>query len=269
MSNLKRPKQVKGLRLRKKHTPTPQATSPKPPSSKAGAHVRGSHTGSKKKKKARTAARQKAVAQTQSIKGIVLEELQMLTPLEVLAGHILPDEPDEKLTAAACGLVKVGVHVDVACKCFGIDSLLFKRWADRATADFQRGEDTVFVRFFKALDLAEAQDEATDIQLVTLGVKHWQALAWKRERKTSQRWGQKIQAAVGGIAGMPILVQQTSDPGMMSAEKGAEILAILEATGGLGILQGVGSPGTPQEPATADPTTKGKDSTAKEGRKVA
>lgn len=201
------------------------------------AYVPPSKTGSAKKRKARIKKKKKAVNITTQVKGLFDEELANLKPLDILAGNHLPDVPSEQLIKAVCNLVKIGVHGDVACRVFGIQATTFRYWCEKAVDDMVKGiQDSIFVRFIRALDIADAMDEATDIQLVTLGVKHWQALAWKRERKSGVRWGQKIQMAIGGIEGMPI---QTTivDRAAVSTEKGAEILAILEATGTLSALR--------------------------------
>jgi hypothetical protein len=149
------------------------------------------------------------------------------TTLEILqVVKTRPAEPTPELIVAICHLIRNGNNAEAAGRAMGVPRFTLRTWIERGLMELEDPK-SIFGRFVLAIDTAEAQDEANDILSITLGMKHWPALTWKRERKTPQRWGQKPQPAVDYDAHQPLV-----EGPKLSLDDAAAVLAIVEAYGG-------------------------------------
>ena len=104
-------------------------------------------------------------------------------------------------------LIKAGNYVEVACDLAGIHRSTYYDWMKKARASKRANRYTAFSDTIKK---AHAFSEARDVALIArAGEKHWQAAAWRLERKYPDRWGKqkmeiqhsgKVEADVSHIA---------------------------------------------------------------------
>lgn len=149
------------------------------------------------------------------------EPPRLPSTLEILKAKTPLVEPSEELTAAVSYLVRQGNHAEVACRAMGIPRFAVRRWIERGLAELE-DQASPFARFVLAVDAADAQDEVMDLQQISLGYKHWPALAWKRERKTAQRWGAK------GTPASEFDALEKREAPAYSLDEAAMVMAILE-----------------------------------------
>lgn len=150
----------------------------------------------------------------------------MPSSLDVISNRTRYSYPSRELTIAICYLIRTGNTVETACRAMGVSRTLIGNWIRRGINELE-DRNSPYGQFVLALDTADAQDEVQDLQSITSGAKHWQALAWKRERKTSTRWGARSSALSQEL---PIIAVKEDAP-EHTLETSAEILAILEAAG--------------------------------------
>lgn len=143
------------------------------------------------------------------------------TTLEILKGKTLLAQPTTELCIAVAHLVKNGNNTEVACRAMGIPRSTIRSWIERGLAELD-DPSSVYGKFVLAVDSADAQDEANDLMGITLGFKHWAALAWKRERKTAQRWSQKAAPQ------SELVTLAMGETPTYSVDEAALIMAILE-----------------------------------------
>ncbi len=247
---------------RPSHTPSPKtsSTGPQGPKRNLGSgKIIGGTTGPKgagsqssaakhsaKRTKARTTKNQETET-TISIKGgLDLRTTEILHPLE-LAKVKRPDEPSEDFLRVLGSLIATGTPPDVAARVMGVDYNLFRRWIALGLEN----PDTVYGTFLRVIDIADAQDEATDIHAITVGVKHWAALAWKRGRKSPKRWGDKVTHTFEAIVeeAKPKQEEVANILTERAPHDAALILTMLESCGAYTMPQ------VPYDPAL--PTTQG------------
>jgi len=113
---------------------------------------------------------------------------------DVVRGVTLPMQPSDDIIRAIGHLVRLGNFPEVAARALGVRTHLFREWVALGLKD----PHSSYGRLVAAIDIADAQDEISDVQLITIGVKHWSALAWKRERKTARRWKPKFEHTIIG-----------------------------------------------------------------------
>ncbi len=163
---------------------------------------------------------------------------------ELAEGMAVPQIPTVQLIKAMADLVKHGAHADTAARCVGVNARVFRHWCNLGIED----PDSIYGHMLRALDAADAQDEVTDIQLITLGIKNWQALAWKRERKTAKRWRQQV--AVGVTMVEEVL--ENSTRAQAAVNMGPPPETILETFERLGLLNRV----LPRDPSATTVDTE-------------
>lgn len=94
-----------------------------------------------------------------------------------------------KLQEEIVELIKAGNFIETACVIVGISKSTFYDWIKRGR---QPGHNNKYNRFFAAVEKAKAWAEARDVAIIAMHAEtHWQAAAWKLERKYSVKWGQK------------------------------------------------------------------------------
>ncbi len=101
--------------------------------------------------------------------------------------------PDTKLTPEIqeqiCLSLRLGNFRETAAAAAGVSSRTLRNWLRLAAAN----KDPVYVKFAKALELAEALGETRDVaKMAKAGGEDWRSIAWRLERRFSKRWGQHI-----------------------------------------------------------------------------
>lgn len=106
--------------------------------------------------------------------------------------QILTPELQQKV----CTAIELGNYIETAAAYVGVRKETLYDWMRRG-ARYHRGDkgsedDAIFGEFSDAIDTALAKSEVRDIMAVDRGAKkHWQAAAWKLERRFQNRWGRK------------------------------------------------------------------------------
>lgn len=160
---------------------------------------------------------------------------------DIIRGAALPSEPSDDVIRAIAHLVRLGNFPEVAARAVGIRSYLFHEWIAAGVKD----PTSQYGKLLAAVDLADAQDEVTDLQLITTGVKHWNSLAWKRERKTAKRWKAKFEATIRGVDERPATAPQYEH--VPDADTAASILETLEELGALSHVMPNNQPTEPED----------------------
>lgn len=101
-----------------------------------------------------------------------------------------------ELQEEICRAIEVGAYMETAAAFAGLDKVTFYEWMKRG-AKHNRGEkgyenDHIYGEFSNALSRALAKSEMRDVvQIDKHAKKHWQAAAWKLERRFGKRWGRQ------------------------------------------------------------------------------
>lgn len=147
------------------------------------------------------------------------------TTLEILQNRTRVPEPTEELIVSMCYLIKQGSTIDAAARAMGVPRSVFKRWVELGIMELE-DPNSIYGKMLLALDTADAQDEVSDLQMISLGARFWAALAWKRERKTPGRWGAKP---------TPLLDldqhSRAADVPELNEDEAARVMAIMEMVG--------------------------------------
>jgi hypothetical protein len=147
------------------------------------------------------------------------------TTLEILQNRTRLPEPTDELIVSMCYLIKQGSTIEAAARAMGVPRSVFRRWIELGIMEMEDPHST-YGRMLLALDAADAQDEVSDLQLISMGARWWAALAWKRERKTPGRWGAKPTPLVD-------LDQHSraADIPELQEDEAARVMAIMEMVG--------------------------------------
>jgi hypothetical protein len=185
-----------------------------------------------------------------------MERKSYIRPVKIMNGKC-PVEPSSRTIRAIAGLVKCGNVPDVAARACGVTKHQFNRWVqvgvrEISAKDYDHEHPTLYAALILAIDAADAQDECTDIMLISQRINGWQALGWKRERKSSSRWGNKAEMRVGITQDTPL--QMETPDRSTTIDNAAEILAVVEQLGGIHILLGTTDDATTTDTATVDIT---------------
>lgn len=98
--------------------------------------------------------------------------------------------------------LKAGNYIETAAAHAGIEKKTLYNWMKRAAREQQRVDDNPrakirkeeapFVEFLHAVEKAQAFAEVRDVRLIAKAAEdHWQAAAWRLERKFPDKWGRK------------------------------------------------------------------------------
>lgn len=108
----------------------------------------------------------------------------------------------QELQDRIVGLIRAGNYAEVAARACGIAKKTFYDWLQRGG----RGEEP-FTGLAHAVEDATAQAEARDVaQIGKASEQHWQAAAWRLERKNPKRWGRKDGLEITGNEEKPVAV---------------------------------------------------------------
>lgn len=139
--------------------------------------------------------------------------------------------PTDLLIATMRNLITAGNYPDVAARACGISATMFRSWCEQG---LQRPH-SVFGKFLRTLDQADAQGEVRDIQMIGLAVKEWDALRWIRSRRSPARWGDRSNVSLS----VPVFESTCKDDDeapikALENDEAATILNLLEQAGALG-----------------------------------
>jgi transposase len=106
--------------------------------------------------------------------------------------------------------LRLGNHIETACKATGIHKDTYYEWMKRARAG--KAGDERYVAFAEKADAALAEAEARDVQTILLASKEqWQAAAWRLERRFPDRWSRNDRMRVDASVDVAV-----SDDGLAS-----------------------------------------------------
>jgi hypothetical protein len=123
-----------------------------------------------------------------------------------------PGRPTRELIDKIVEWLLQDSYFEVACQACGLTPSTGSDWKERgkqeavriAAGEAPRKKESPYLRFFLAIEQAEAQVEAEDILYIRGGRPDWQAKAWIRERRNFGRWGKKETIEHTGKDGKPI-----------------------------------------------------------------
>lgn len=120
-------------------------------------------------------------------------------------------------------LIKVGNYAEVAARACGISKDTFYKWLLRGG----KGEEP-FKSLADAVEHAAAESESRDVlHMAKHASRHWQAAAWRLERKNPKKWGRKDSLELTGDDEKPIAVRGAKvDMGRLTAEERATLMRL-------------------------------------------
>lgn len=126
-------------------------------------------------------------------------------------------------------LIEAGNYVETAAAAVGVSKDTFYRWLKKGARQARNGKQTDLSAWSERMQHAAARSEAADVLRISAAAKrHWQAAAWRLERKSPERWGRR-RVEVTGPAGGPIQTKSTIDLSKATDEQ-LRILAELGST---------------------------------------
>jgi hypothetical protein len=162
------------------------------------------------------------------------QAIRVLTSKKPFGGHTVtpvtalrcaPEDPGEELTKLVCLLIGAGAYPSVALRALGVGEGKARTWVERGMQD----PESPCGKFLRAIDAAEARAEILDVAQINLGVRHWQALAWVRERRSAKRWAARY---IDDAELRPTVQPQPTVP---DYDQLAQVLSILHDAGALAL----------------------------------
>jgi hypothetical protein len=99
-------------------------------------------------------------------------------------------------------LIRAGNYRDVAAASVGISRSTLIEWLTRGA----RGEQP-YATLAAAVEKADAMAEVRDVVMIGKAAElHWQAAAWRLERKNPKRWGRKDAMEITGDEQKPVAI---------------------------------------------------------------
>ena len=84
--------------------------------------------------------------------------------------------------------VQKGNYVETAAAAAGINKSTLYDWLKKG----QQNKKGIYTDFSNALEKAMAESEIADLKKLNIhGREHWQAVAWRLERRFPEKWGRK------------------------------------------------------------------------------
>jgi transposase-like protein len=100
---------------------------------------------------------------------------------------------DPLVTERIYGLIRAGNTLEVAAAAAGIHRGTLHRWMKQGREQ-QHG---LYPKFLAEVEKAKAEAEARDVALIAkAATADWRAAAWRLERRSPRRYGQKVQLSV-------------------------------------------------------------------------
>ena len=110
-----------------------------------------------------------------------------------------PSKFDEQRAKTILTYLRAGAYVETAAAAAGISKDTLYNWLRRGArvGDKPTREDLRLAAFSDAVKQAMAKAELDDLTVIKgAAAKHWQAAAWRLERKYPDRWGNRITTRV-------------------------------------------------------------------------
>lgn len=99
-----------------------------------------------------------------------------------------PSKLTPELQARICEAIRAGNYIETAAAYAGVHKATLYDWLKRG-ANANAGK---FREFSDAVEKALADAEARDVALIAkAATEHWQAAAWRLERKFPDKWGRR------------------------------------------------------------------------------
>jgi len=100
---------------------------------------------------------------------------------------------DPVVTQKIVDLIRAGNYLEVAATAAGIHRTTLHRWV-RLGREQKRGR---YHRFLLSVEKAQAESESRDVALIAkAATDDWKAAAWRLERRSPRRYGQRVQISV-------------------------------------------------------------------------
>ena len=110
-----------------------------------------------------------------------------------------PIDLTPELQETIIGALRAGNYIETAAALVGIHHDTLREWVKKG-----RKGDPRYEEFAAAVTAAIASAEARDLAVIGKAAgEHWQAAAWRLERRFNDRWGRKNDVALSGKAGAP------------------------------------------------------------------
>lgn len=110
-----------------------------------------------------------------------------------------PIELTIELQETVIGALKAGNYLETAAALVGVHHDTLREWVKKGRRGDPRYED-----FAHAVSQAIASAEARDLAVIGKAAnEHWQAAAWRLERRFNDRWGRKNDVSLSGKNGAP------------------------------------------------------------------
>jgi len=119
--------------------------------------------------------------------------------------------------------IKAGNYAEVAARAAGISKDTFYKWLIRGG----QGEEP-FKGLADAVEMAAAAADERDVTLLANHAsKHWQAAAWRLERRNPKQWARKDSLELTGDENKPIAVRGAKvDPSKLTVEERALLMKL-------------------------------------------
>jgi hypothetical protein len=110
-----------------------------------------------------------------------------------------PIDLTPELQETVVGALRAGNYIETAAALVGIHQDTLREWVKKG----RRG-DPRYEEFAAAVAQAIASAEARDLAVIGKAAgEHWQAAAWRLERRFNDRWGRKNDVSLSGKNGAP------------------------------------------------------------------
>lgn len=110
-----------------------------------------------------------------------------------------PIDLTPELQETIVGALRAGNYLETAAALVGIHHDTLREWVKKG----RRG-DPRYEAFSAAVSQAIASAEARDLAVIGKAAgEHWQAAAWRLERRFNDRWGRKNDVSLSGKNGAP------------------------------------------------------------------
>jgi transposase len=127
-----------------------------------------------------------------------------------------PTKLDQETSDRICTAIKRGNYIETAAAVAGIHKDTLYEWLKRG----RREEDGIYHEFVEAIDLALAEAEAKALKTIEdASADHWQAAAWRLERRFPERWGRKR---------LEITFPKSFDPAKLSDDELEQVKLLLQ-----------------------------------------
>jgi transposase len=137
-----------------------------------------------------------------------------------------PTKLNDELREVIAGQLRAGNYIETAAAFAGVSKVTLYDWIRRGKRELQRveanprakvrKEEAPFVDFLNAVERAQAEAEAEDVDILRRAARDdWKAAAWRLERKFPDKWGRKDRLAAelehAGNVGLTIAVDYGDD----------------------------------------------------------